>query len=273
MKFISFIAGDDKLMYAGLFNDEIEAAHQEYMETAHLDLDDIGPYNRLVNKLNDHIFASIVLHTSADHKSKCHGAYELVSWAATKRGAGKILLFNLMNQGVKLIADRAMVSPLAKNSIMQMVKSPLGKHFLFEPLDSERRRITPGIEDDCETHTKFGGYYHDSHKDSWFSKLDNNHPYPDVMEVEDWMDFAFSMKSPAKPKVFKLGDIISDDYTSMAYEEAIQDHFDNSYASSHRGTRRTNNENVTFRKPLKITKGKLRRIIREEYARLKQDDV
>jgi len=271
MKFIYF--SNDKIVYAGLFDDEIEIAHQEYMEAIHLDPNDIGADFRLSNKLNDHIFASIVLHANEYPQSKCHGAHELISWAATKRGAGKILLFNLMNQGVKLISDRTMISSLAKYSIMQMVKSPLGKHFLFEPLDSQRRRITPSVEDDCETYTKFGGYYHDSHKDSWFSKLDNNHPYPDVMKVEDWMDFAFSMKSPAKPKVFKQDDILSDDNISMIYEEAIQDHFDNSYASSHRGTRRISNENVLFRKPLKITKGKLRRIIREEYAKLKRYDV
>jgi hypothetical protein len=111
--------------------------------------------NLLVDALYKSYKSIIFLNTSM--AKSCYGSYELMNWAAEK-GYGKLLFDLVLNDiGNKpIVLDRKSVSPEAKLAWASLFKETNKYDFL--PLDNFSKKLTPGIDDDCLTHSELGGY-------------------------------------------------------------------------------------------------------------------
>lgn len=183
----------------------------------------------LIDKIEKNIIASIVLKRA---KQPCNDSFELINWAASKPGAGTILLMYLLNHGVNMIADRASVSPLARKAIMKMANSPVGKMLTLKPLDNYLQPVTRKGTDDCQTFTSTGGFAQ-SKEGIWQSKLDSISP--DNLNVNDYMDFSINMDSPKYIPAPKITQEYINNLSSKAYgalRTAIGLHFGGELVSS-----------------------------------------
>ena len=214
-------------------------------------------YNKqLFRPLLDNIIASIILEKQTE---PCNDGFMLSYWASSQRGAGKMLLMNIFNHGITLYADRYQVSELARTAILKMAKMAKTGTMIVKPLDNEGFPVTTEKEDDCMTYTRTGGYTM-SDSGEYVSKLDvpNN-----TLDIKDYMDFSASFASPSySPKsVLTQEEIDTMGYSSVkTIENAIMAHFTREITSS--ANQRGRYENIQEMK-IKITKSKLRRLIRE----------
>ena len=187
-----------------------------------------GYNNELFNPLLDNIIASMILERQDD---PCNDGFMLSHWAASQRGAGKMLLANVFNHGITLYADRYQVSELARTAILKMTKLAKSGTIIIKPLDNESRPVTPDREDDCITYTNTGGYTM-SNSGEYISKLDS-----DVigLGIEDYMDFSASF---ANPSYSPSSVITQEEIDKMGYstvktiENAVMTHFRREITSS-----------------------------------------
>jgi hypothetical protein len=214
-------------------------------------------YNKqLFRPLLDNIIASIILEKQTE---PCNDGFMLSNWASSQRGAGKILLMNIFNHGITLYADRYQVSSLARAAILKMSKLAKTGTMIVKPLDNESRPVTPDREDDCMTYTNTGGYMM-SNSGEYISKLDVD---SSGLDIKDYMDFSASFANPSysPPSVITQEEIDKMGYSSVkTIENAIMAHFTREITSSTNQRGRYGNIQEV---KIKITKRKLRRLIRE----------
>ena len=187
MHFIMFEKRFSNEIYACLVNDAGLDLIQNYLMNRSYQLGfDSNPdlLEDLLSKIVKNIVVSIILESTQQHV--CQGGYELVAWSSSKKGMGKILIMYILNQGITLVADRRMVSSQARDSIIKLANSAIGKLLKLAPLDNFENPVTVSKNDDCKTYTNTGGYIE---ADGIFkSKLDVMKRSD--MTVEDYMDFA-----------------------------------------------------------------------------------
>ena len=191
--------------------------------------DKISLAHNIEKEILNNIIASTVLKRC---KNPCNNSFELINWAASKPGAGTILLMYLLNQGVTIVADRKSVSPLARKAIMKMANSSVGKMLSLKPLDNYLNPVTNSPTDDCRTYTNTGGFSK-SIEGTWQSKIETLDS--STLDVDDYMDFSVSMNNPKYIPVSKItqdtiNNLSSDSYNALSL--AIRRHFGGELAAS-----------------------------------------
>ena len=224
MHFIMFERTGYNELYACLINDEgLAIIQSQIINNSREFRGDFDAVNRLGEEIASNIFASIIFKTP--RPNTCRDGYELVAWSSSQKGMGKLLLMHVLNQGIKLVADRRTVSQDARDAIIKMANSAIGNQLVLAPLDNKDNPVTNDKSDDCQTYTPTGGYIKSDM--TFLSKIDVMNP--EDLSVLDYMDFAVYNPNPTNYPETKVSqdeyDYKTNDSQAYALKHGIFLHF------------------------------------------------
>lgn len=224
MHFIMFERTGYNELYACLINDKGLAIIQSQIIAFSENFDEsFVAINFLAEEISRNIVASIIFKTP--RPNTCRDGYELVAWSSSQKGMGKLLLMHVLNQGIKIVADRESVSQVARDEIINIANSIAGKQLKLVPLDNEDNPVTVDQNDDCKTYTPTGGYIETN--GAYRPKIDIMNSAD--MSVLDYMDFAVYNPNPTNHPKAKVGqdeyDYKTNDSQAYALKHAIYLHF------------------------------------------------